>query len=206
MKKNSPLYVLTFVTLISTVFGAAISLVHYLSLPTLESNEKMVRNRSIARAFNLTVEPPTAENYEKAIADKITKKEIKTSTGSIQIYIRNTTPDDVGFVFKGMGFWDQIQGILVLNPELKNIVRIEILDQTETPGLGARIEEAWFKKQFESFPLKWDQPAKSRIIFGKENVNGNVINAITGATQTSSALERMLNSELERFYQSYKNH
>lgn len=204
MKKNSPLYIFLFITILSTLFGAAISLVHYLSLDTLNSNERMIRNRSISRAFALSVPTATSEAYEQVITENIEKKEIQAANGIIQLYINKSAPHDIGFVFSGLGFWDRIVGILVLGPDLNEIKSIEILDQKETPGLGARIEESWFKDQFKSIPLDWTKPATSRIVFGQKTANGKIINGITGATQTSSALQRILNSELERFARSYK--
>jgi Na+-transporting NADH:ubiquinone oxidoreductase subunit C len=189
---------------VSVVFGIAISLVHYLSLDKLQSNERMIRNRSISKAFNLSIQSPTGEAYENAITTNIEKQELKTTTGAIQLYISKTQPREIGFVFTGMGFWDRISGILVLSDDLSEIRSIEILDQKETPGLGARIEEDWFKEQFKSIPIDWSKPAASRIVFGQKTANGKIINGITGASQTSSALQRILNSELERFMQAYK--
>jgi len=204
MKKNSPLYIFLFITILSIVFGVAVSLVHYLSLDKLKSNERMIRNRSISRAFNLRIETSTGEAFENAITANIEKKELKSSSGTMQLFISKNEPREIGFVFTGIGFWDRISGILVLNADLNEIRSIEILDQKETPGLGARIEEEWFKEQFKSIPIDWSKPAASRIVFGKTASNGKIINGITGATQTSGALERILNSELERFIQTYK--
>jgi Na+-transporting NADH:ubiquinone oxidoreductase subunit C len=164
----------------------------------------MIRNRSISRAFNLRIETSTGEAFENAITANIEKKELKSSSGTMQLFISKNEPREIGFVFTGIGFWDRISGILVLNADLNEIRSIEILDQKETPGLGARIEEEWFKEQFKSIPIDWSKPAASRIVFGKTALNGKVINGITGATQTSAALERILNSELERFIQTYK--
>lgn len=205
MKKNSPAYVIVFITIISLVFGAAISAVHYLSLPTLEKNERMLRNRSISRAFNLNVEPPTADAFESAVSKEISKKELKGPSGTMQLYIKNSEPRDIGFVFRGMGFWDEISGILVLSPDLDTIKSVEILDQKETPGLGARIAESWFKEQFNSILLDWKKPADKRLLFGSETANGKTINGITGATQTTTAFQRILNSELELFIQLYRS-
>lgn len=186
------------------MLGAAISFVYYLSLDKLNSNERMIRNRSISKAFALSVPTATSEAYEKVIQDNIEKKELQTDNQKIQLYISKSSPHDIGFVFSGLGFWDRIVGLLVLSEDLSEIKSIEILDQKETPGLGARIEENWFKDQFKSIPLDWTKPVNSRILFGKKTSNGKIIDGITGATQTSSALQGILNTELERFIRSYK--
>jgi len=106
-----------------------------------------------------------------------------------------------------MGFWDVIEGVMVLTPDLSRIRNIRFLDQKETPGLGARIEEEWFVGQFEGYPIRWDAPVGQRIVMGERSPREEKrVDAITGATQTSMALERMLNVELESFRQLYEAH
>ena len=39
-----------------------------------------------------------------------------------------------------MGFWDRIEAVVVLTPDLTQVLNIQFMDQKETPGLGARIE------------------------------------------------------------------
>jgi Na+-transporting NADH:ubiquinone oxidoreductase subunit C len=149
------------------------------------------------------VQQPTALGYETAIEQQLTKLEFAQGNRVWEVYIRKTPPMDIGFVFSGMGFWDEIRGVLVLSPNLNEISSIEFLDQKETPGLGARIEEQWFKGQFNGYTIDWDQPIQDRIVFGQQN-NGKAIDAITGATQTTMALERILNTELAEFRTIYQ--
>lgn len=95
---------------------------------------------------------------------------------------------------------------MTLSSDMSKVINIQFLDQKETPGLGARIEEGWFTDQFKGVLIAWDQPSDKRIIVGPApNPNAkNRVDAITGATQTSLALMRFFNSELESFRKAMK--
>lgn len=205
MKKTSPAYILGFMITICTVFGTGIASVHYATLNMLIKNEKLHKNRSICRVFNLSVSEASADAFQKAIDDNISYEQTAYQGRTWDVYKQKDT-DNIGFVFSGTGFWDRITGIIVLSPDLSKIMNIQFLDQKETPGLGARIEEGWFTDQFKGISIAWDQPADKRIIVGPAPIPNakNRVDAITGATQTSLALMKFLNSELELFRKAMK--
>lgn len=205
MKKTSPVYVLGFMVILCTVFGTAISSVHYATLDMLRKNEKLHKNRVICRAFNLPVAGASADAFQKTIDDNISYEQTAYQGRTWDVYTQKDT-GNIGFVFSGTGFWDRITGIIVLSPDLSKIMNIQFLDQKETPGLGARIEEGWFTDQFKGVLVAWDQPVDKRIIVGRAPGPGakNRVDAITGATQTSLALMRFLNSEIDSFRKAIK--
>lgn len=191
--------------IISLVFGTAISSVHYATLDILKKNERLLKNRVICRAFNLKVSGETADDYQKTIDENITFDQITYKGRTWDVYRQKDT-GNIGFVFSGTGFWDRITGIMVLSPDFSKVVNIQILDQKETPGLGARIKDPWFTNQFKGVTIEWSKPVDKRIIVGASpDPNAkNRVDAITGATQTSLALMRFLNSELELFRKAIK--
>lgn len=205
MTKTSPAYILGFMIIICTVFGTAISSVHYATLDMLRKNEKLHKNRGICRVFNLPVMGESADAFQQAIDDNIGYEQIVYQGRAWDVYKQRDT-GNIGFVFSGTGFWDRITGIVVLSSDLSKIMNIQFLDQKETPGLGARIEECWFTDQFKGIFIAWEQPVDKRIIVGPSPIPGakNRVDAITGATQTSLALMRFLNSELEAFRKAMK--
>lgn len=195
MKKDSPAYVILFIIAISLVFGTGVAMVHYATQGMLARNEQLHRNRVLTRAFMLNPPSKTIEGYAKAVQEHLVEDTI-----AVAPVIRHTRTQDIGFRFSGMGFWDRITGILVLSPDRDTIRHIQFLDQKETPGLGARIEEPWFTDQFKGLPIDWDAPDGELIVVGAgEASEANRVDAITGATQTSMALMKILNSELLRF-------
>lgn len=206
MNKSSPAYILGFMLIISTVFGAGVAVVHYATQDLLAEKEALHRNRIVARAFKLDVEGEGSAAYEQALENTIEERRVDYQGRTWTVYRRvGPGPADIGFVFTGLGFWDRIYGVIVLTPDLQKIVNIQFLEQKETPGLGARIEEPWFTEQFEGLPIGWNKPPNQRIIIGPSpDPNAvNQVDAITGASQTSLALMNILNEELAAFRELY---
>ncbi len=65
------------------------------------------------------------------------------------------------------------------------------MKQNETPGLGARITEKWFKEQFRGKSAPFTMAAE-----GTSEKPGE-LDAITGATKTSQAVLRIVNRSAE---------
>ena len=209
MNKNSATYTFIFIVAICVVFGSAISLVHYSTLKTLAKNETLNRNRVICNAFLLEVNGDSPHAYQQAIDQYIISRMLSSGIGNFETFFRSDSENpNVGFVFSGMGFWDRIEGIIVLTSDLSQVINIQFLDQKETPGLGARIEEKWFTDQFKDLEIDWTGRVDQRLIVGassRPNLT-NRVDAITGATQTSLALEKLLNSELNLFREMYNRY
>jgi len=186
---------------ICMVFGTGVSIVHNATQDMLEKNKRFHRNRIICRAFLLPVSGDTAKDYAEAISKHIRIKSITDDNRTRTVYQR-IDPENpaIGYDFSGMGFWDRIDGIIVLTQNLEKIINIQFFDHKETPGLGARIEEKWFTDQFKGVPIAWDEDVSDRVIIGSATgaKPDNQVDAITGATQTSMALKRFLNAELDR--------
>ena len=78
---------------------------------------------------------------------------------------------------------------------------MEILEQEETPGLGARIEEKSFREQF-----KGKQIEKKIIVQIKGAATGpNDVSAITGATITSKTLEKIINEVSQPYLEAIRS-
>ncbi|HRT05865.1 MAG TPA: FMN-binding protein [Kiritimatiellia bacterium] len=202
MNKKSPAYVLAFMAAICLVFGTGISVVNYATQGLLAKNAAMHRNRVLCRAFQLDVAGASAEAYQQAVDAALRA----TTAGGRAVY-ECVAPgkEGVGFVAGGMGFWDRIDVVVVLSPDLQNVLNVQVLEQKETPGLGARIEEPWFTDQFKGLSVAWEAPPERRVLVGANPAPNaaNEVDAITGATQTSMALMRFLNDELAAFRAAY---
>lgn len=205
MNKKSPLYVIGFIVVVSGLCGIAVSFVHFSMRDTLESNARLTRNRTIVASFGLSAARTDAKGYDEALRRNVSMDTIPGTTRQWEVFTSRKPPHDVGFIFRGMGFWDMIYGIIVLSPDLSTIRSLEVIEQKETPGLGARIEEEAFRQQFMGYSLNWTDESDGIITFGETTAGGSSrIDAITGATQTSMALRRILNSELAAFKKIYK--
>lgn len=94
----------------------------------------------------------------------------------------------VTFTSSGPGLWSVIELLITIDPEREQILSLKVLKQGETPGLGARIKEEAF---LESFNGKRIRPQIHLMPQAREE---NEIDAITGATVTSRAVEKIINN------------
>jgi len=100
---------------------------------------------------------------------------------------------------EGQGFWAPIKGVIGLKDDRRTITGIAFYEQNETPGLGAQITTITFTSQFQGKVLaSGDKPLNIRppgAPLGESDVH-----AVTGATQTSTRLEKILNDALTQWY------
>jgi Na+-transporting NADH:ubiquinone oxidoreductase subunit C len=101
--------------------------------------------------------------------------------------------------FEGQGFWSIIKGVIGISTDKTTIQGIWFYDQAETPGLGARIVEPFFYEQFADKVLTHDtRPVR---ILPVAEATSRDIQAISGATQTCTRLEKLLNTAIEQWRQ-----
>lgn len=113
----------------------------------------------------------------------------------------------VGFAIytAGTGFQDKIVLMLGLDASLSRINGLTILDQKETPGLGAKITDQgsflvyWEGKDF-SQPLSLRKPAAS----SPESLAASEVNTITGATISSQAVLQIVNAARQKIIELNK--
>ena len=75
----------------------------------------------------------------------------------------------------------------------------KFIKQDETPGLGGRIGEPFYRDQFRGLNISDSSPGE---IFINRPAPGGNVDAISGATQTSTYVTNMLNSDVSAFLES----
>ena len=100
----------------------------------------------------------------------------------------------------GQGFWAPIKGIIGIDADMRTITGVVIYEQNETPGLGAEITTPSFQGQFEGKVFApGDKPI--RIRRPGDDLGPSDVHAVTGATQTSTRLERIINEAVTAWRQ-----
>jgi Na+-transporting NADH:ubiquinone oxidoreductase subunit C len=201
--------------LIASVFGAGVTGIHLVTRKTLARNKDLAFQRALVNVFGLAdkVEKP---DYAKIYHDRITREERRDpETGrAIPCYTvyassAKKTPIAYGFEFTGRGFWAPITGVLALAKDKETTIGLTILEQQETPGLGGRVAEPEFTTQFRK-GVEVDPPKNSDrfVRFASSAPSADApgakryVDMITGATQTSLAMERILNDSLAAYYRA----
>ncbi|SHE90236.1 Na+-transporting NADH:ubiquinone oxidoreductase subunit C [Marinitoga hydrogenitolerans DSM 16785] len=191
--KDSKLYVILFTFIISFIFVFILALANELTKEKVKINEELFQRKAILSAMG--IEYKDDNDAYNIFNEKIKVKKVN----GIELYTSNVDGNDVyAVIFVGNGLWSTIRGVLAVDKNLTEIVGIDFITQSETPGLGGRIEEKWFKDQFRFEKIK---DGKIHMIIGGigkgdfDHENGE-FEAITGATRTSESVALMLNKYL----------
>ena len=114
------------------------------------------------------------------------------------------------FPIMGVGFWARIDGYLAVTPDAGKIIGIAFTKHQETPGLGGRISEpAWrdkFSRPGKELNITPPRAGGQYVYIGGEEAGSSIspranrrVDAITGATGTSIAVEAFLNKNIAQF-------
>jgi Na+-transporting NADH:ubiquinone oxidoreductase subunit C len=103
----------------------------------------------------------------------------------------------------GQGFWSPIKGVIGLAADRKTITGICFYEQNETPGLGAQIMTKDFRGQFRDKVLAATEKPISIRRPGSQ-LGRSDVQAVTGATQTSIRLEKIINDAVNEWREKTK--
>jgi Na+-translocating ferredoxin:NAD+ oxidoreductase subunit G len=177
----------------------------------------------LSASYKLTkplIEQHKLEQLKESIFEVLPKAETyeEVSTEQLQVYKgldEQGQPVGYAFVAKGSGFQGTIRMIVGIDQELDTLLGMRVLEQVETPGLGAKIAQETPKKdfyeQFTKLELDVDDaepgpPPEEEdfVTYVKNEVpdEPNEIQAITGATISSKAVVEIINQSLDQLYQS----
>ncbi len=92
----------------------------------------------------------------------------------------------------GAGYNGPIQAMLALHGDMNTIAGLAVTEQSETPGLGARIEEPGWQADFAGKRVA-DDSGEVRFAVARGPASTEYeVDGITGATRTSNAVTRMM--------------
>src|SRR5699024_7057414 len=102
----------------------------------------------------------------------------------------------IAFPSGGSGLWGTIEAYVGVRSDYSEIVGVDFIEHSETPGLGGRIDEKEFKEQFRGLDLE-DVEGSNYIIY--KPASGGNVDAIAGATLTSKSVSNFLNKDIDEF-------
>lgn len=155
----------------------------------------------IEKQTDLYVRGPALERlFEQPAEQVLGNKVVIKAADELEIPVFFTTVDDkvatlaVEAIGKG-GFGGDLKIMVGIDLNKNLMTGMEVVSHSETPGLGARIVEPGFRKQWQGLPT--DNPIALTSDGGK-------IDSISGASTTSGAAVRGTNEALV-FVQDYKD-
>jgi Na+-transporting NADH:ubiquinone oxidoreductase subunit C len=109
---------------------------------------------------------------------------------------------------RGKGLWGPIWGYVSLDDDFSTIFGAVFSHAKETPGLGAEINQQWFQAQFKGLAIfdKQDNFVSIEVVKGGAPEGApSAVDAISGGTITSKALQRMMYDCLVNYEPYFKS-
>lgn len=181
-------YTLVFMVIISAIFTFLLAGANALFLPKIQENARLAEMKAILYVFDLSQEGSAAE-IQKRFEENVRQ----TTVSGVELYEYASADGQAAayaLPFTGRGLWGSISGYMGVSAQLDRVTGLVFTDQSETPGLGGRIDELAFREQFRNIAIS----AGTTLAYGE--TGGNQIDAITGATLTSNSVMRILNQVL----------
>jgi len=148
------------------------------SYPIIEQNRQEVLQQSILKVL------PGATSY------KVLDKSNQIYTG----WTADSTLAGYAFIGAGGGYQGVIKIMIGIDPDWKKLKAIQVIENLETPGLGAKITSEPFLAQFRGLAVE----PRITYVQNKAPQKDSEIQAITGATISSRAVVRILNAAIAR--------
>jgi Na+-transporting NADH:ubiquinone oxidoreductase subunit C len=181
-------------------FCSMVSGIHAINEKRIKINEQIKLQRITLDVLGIDVPLETPDEKVSELYQKRVEAE-KGEGKTVYIGFAEDKKTVVGYAFPlfGAGFWGPIYGMMGVGPQLDKVISIAFYEHGETPGLGGRITELWFQRQFEGKRL---EPLKGKYFDFRPPGTArapNEVDAITGATETSRRLETFLNRNLKEY-------
>ncbi|MCI6492984.1 MAG: NADH:ubiquinone reductase (Na(+)-transporting) subunit C [Bacteroidales bacterium] len=120
----------------------------------------------------------------------------------LPVYVINVNGKSVTVIpCYGAGLWGPIWGYIAVAEDGRSIYGAVFDHKSETPGLGAKITEDFFQNQFAGKEFGQGSQ-KFDVVKGGAHGASNGVDAISGATITSQALGRTINT-WATYYEPY---
>ena len=163
----------------------------------VDGNGKVVNTATTdiakSEAFNISTSEQTS-----LLKDGAPKEELR-----LPVFIADLPDGSQAYIFSayGAGLWGPIWGWVSLKTDLSTIVGVKFDHSGETPGLGAEIATPKFAGQFTGKEMFTEGEFTSIAIVkgGAKEGSTNEVDAISGGTITSKALDSSIRMWMEAY-------
>ena len=187
LNTNSNIYTFVYMTVVVIIVAVLLAL----------ANQSLDKQKQILGALKVDYSAGNpAEIYMVLVNDTLTY-------GDKEVYVANLNGETKYILpLSGKGLWGGIGGYLALDEDKNTIYGVNFNHESETPGLGAKIVEPEFRSQFEGKHIRNGEGAVVSVAVlkaGKHADGQEQVDAISGATITSSGVSTMLEVNLEEY-------
>lgn len=188
--KRGHVYTLVFMVVVTAVLVFALAFAYEGFKPAIHKNQQLQEQRAVLYALDLD-KGLSDEQVQQTYQQKVQSQALGTieEVGGYPMLAHVEDGQAVAYAvpYEGSALWGALRGYLGVTADLSKTTGLVFTYQNETPGLGGRIDETWYKEQFRNLPI-----AK-----GQSLTYTGGLDAVTGATQTSQAVLRTVNKALQ---------
>lgn len=229
MKNFSNTYIFIFSAVMVVIVALLLSTAALQLKPFQDKNIEVEKKQNILGSIRITSTPVDAVDlYAKYITSSFVvnnkgeklegenaftidiKKELSKPAADrkLPVYVGTLENGTNAYVMpvRGKGLWGPIWGYVSLKPDMNTIYGVVFDHQGETPGLGAEIATEFFQTPFIDKQLFKDSTEFVSIKVlkgGAPEGDMHSVDAISGGTITSKALEEMLDTCLVQYKTFY---
>ena len=197
LNTNSNIYTFVYMTVVVIIVAVLLAVVSQALAPKQQANILLDKQKQILGALKIdysTGDP--ADIYMALVNDTL-------RYGEQEVYVANLDGATKYILpLSGKGLWGGIGGYLALDEDKNTIYGVNFNHESETPGLGAKIVELEFRSQFEGKHIRNAEGAVVSVAVlkaGKHAEGQEQVDAISGATITSSGVSTMLEVNLGEY-------
>ena len=192
LNTNSNAYIIIYSTILVLIVAFLLAFVSSSLKPMQDANVALDTEKQILNSLNLRGLSDTDAHatYKKIVKyDEVQK-----------VYVCTLENGDVKYVLplKGQGMWGGISCFLAIDSDKNTVYGAYFNHESETAGLGAEIKDnADWQAKFQGKKIfAPGDTAKISLSVEKAVNNETTVDAVTGATVTSTAVSKMLQEQL----------
>jgi Na+-transporting NADH:ubiquinone oxidoreductase subunit C len=191
--KEKPWFAVVYIFCLTAVLSFIVIGFAELTKERVEANKRLALERAVLEVFALA-EDKSAAQLHQTFLDRTRS----VDDGEYYTLIENGTIIAFAVCVEGSGFWAPIKGVVGVSVDRKTITGISFYEQNETPGLGGEIAGLPFRSKFKNLLIASEGDPIGIKPFGADLAE-NEVHAISGATQTCTRLEAIINEDLSRW-------
>ena len=195
LNTNSNTYIIIYSTIMVVIVAFLLAFVSQTLKPMQDANVALDTEKQILNSLNLR-----GLSDEEAHA---TFEKIVTFDEAQNVYVCTLENGDVKYVLplKGQGMWGGISCFLAIDNDKNTVYGAYFNHESETAGLGAEIKDnADWQAKFQGKKIFADgDDSKIALSVVKAVNDETTVDAVTGATVTSTAVSKMLQDQLVKY-------
>lgn len=213
MDTNKNLYTIVYSVILVVIVAAVLAFAAEALKPRQQRNIEIETKQMILKSVRLVPDALTVPDKAKYIENQYSKfikdSSITTDEGEKKLYICTFENGDKAYIVyvSGVGLWGPIWGYLAFKKDFNTIYGTTFDHKGETPGLGAEINTDWFAAQFNDKQIFENGEFTSVKIVkgGADKSNLHEVDAISGGTITSKALEVTISKSINSYVKFFKS-